>query len=263
MIREPVPTPSSVPPAPVPSVPPVPPVPPVPSWLERVEPRLAAALAARRRSLPDPVAGVAAAADWFATFTPPAHPPRRSAVLMLFGPSTPPSTGLGDLLLTERAHTLRSHAAQVVCPGGHVEPGDDGPVAAALREAHEEAGLDPASVQVVAELPALYLHPAQMAVHPVLAWWPRPHRVRVVDTREVAQVLVADVGELLDPERRFTVVAPGHYRGPGFEVGGLVVWGFTAALIDALGELAGIAPAWDEHRTRALPGYLASAYWPD
>lgn len=238
-------------------------MPPVPPWLQRVEPRLAAALASRQRSHPDPVAGVAAAADWFATFPPPLHPRRRSAVLMLFSPGTSGGTGLGDLLLTERAHTLRSHAAQVVCPGGHLEPGDDGPVAAALREAHEEVGLDPASVQVVAELPALYMHPAEMAVHPVLAWWPRPHPLRVVDAREVAQVLVAEVAELLDPDRRFTVVAPDHYRGPGFEVGGLVVWGFTAALIEAVGELAGIAPAWDGHRTRALPGYLASAYWPD
>ena len=53
------------------------------------------------------------------------------------------------MLLIERAHDMRSHAGQVAFPGGAVDPGDDGAVAAALREAVEETGLDPAGVRGV------------------------------------------------------------------------------------------------------------------
>lgn len=72
--------------------------------------------------------------------------PRRGAVLILFGesPAGP------DLLLTERAHHMRSHPGQISFPGGSIDPGET-PLQAALREAEEETGLDPAQVRVVAE----------------------------------------------------------------------------------------------------------------
>jgi 8-oxo-dGTP pyrophosphatase MutT (NUDIX family) len=65
---------------------------------------------------------------------------RRGAVLMLFGDG---ENG-GELLLTERAHHMRSHPGQVSFPGGSIDPGET-PVEAALREAQEETGLDPAA----------------------------------------------------------------------------------------------------------------------
>ena len=78
---------------------------------------------------------------------------RRSAVLILFGegPRGP------DVLLIEKSAHLRSHAGQPAFPGGGVDPGDDYPVGTALREAEEEAGIDPAGVRVLATLPELFL----------------------------------------------------------------------------------------------------------
>ena len=76
---------------------------------------------------------------------------RPGAVLVLFGED--PDAG-PDILLIERAHDMRSHAGQPAFPGGAVDDDDSGPVAAALREAVEETGLDPAGVDVLAELPA-------------------------------------------------------------------------------------------------------------
>src|SRR6185312_6511925 len=107
------------------------------------------------------------------------------AVLMLFadGPAGP------DVLLIERAHTLRSHAGQPAFPGGAIDPEDDGAVGAALREAHEEAGIEPASVEIVAELPQLFIPVSGFVVTPVLAWWRDPHDVEPVDTSEVAAVV--------------------------------------------------------------------------
>ena len=69
--------------------------------------------------------------EWFSTYAPPDGEGRRSAVLILFGPDP---RGGEDVVLTERAHTLRSHPGQVAFPGGRLDPGDDGSVGAALPD---------------------------------------------------------------------------------------------------------------------------------
>ena len=192
-------------------------------------------------------------AGYFSRFLPPDEGGRQSAVLILFGPG---AHGGEDVVLTERSHSMRSHAGQVSFPGGAIDPSDSGPVSAALREAQEEVGLDPSGVQVVAELPALYLAPSNFVVTPVLAWWARPSRIRVVDHLEVAQVLRAPLSELTDPARRFTVTHPSGFVGPAFDVDGLLVWGFTAGLLSKVIELAGLERSWDRADHRPLPPHL-------
>ena len=186
-------------------------------------------------------------------FTPPDTGGRHSAVLVLFGegPSGP------DVLLIERAHTLRSHAGQPAFPGGALDPEDgdpagDGPVAAALREAEEEVGLDAASVDVLGVLPALWLPPSGFVVHPVVAHWRAPHDVDVVDAAEVAAVARVPIAELVDPASRLRVTHPSGWIGPAFEVRGLLVWGFTAGLLDRLLALGGWERPWDTSRRRPL-----------
>jgi len=194
--------------------------------------------------------------EWFATYAPPEDHERRSAVLILFGPD---AAGGEDVVLTERAHTLRSHPGQVSFPGGRIDPEDDGSVAAALREAEEEVGLDPVGVEVLATFPDIFLTPSQNAVTPVLAWWPVPAAVGVVDRGEVERVVRVRVADLLDPANRFTTVF-GPFRGPGFEVDGLFVWGFTAMLLSSLFELSGIALPWDQSLERGLPERVRSPW---
>ncbi len=106
---------------------------------------------------------------------------------------------------------------------------------------------------MITTLPALYLPPSGFVVRPVLAWWRHPHPVSAVAVDEVASVAVVPVTELVDPANRFQVVHPSGFRGPGFEAGGLFIWGFTAGLLDRLLALAGWARAWDRTRERALP----------
>jgi 8-oxo-dGTP pyrophosphatase MutT (NUDIX family) len=182
---------------------------------------------------------------------PPGGAPQRSAVLLLFGEA---QDGSGpDILLTERSATLRSHAGQVSFPGGRIDPDDGGPRAAALREAQEETGLDPAGVTVVGNLPELYLPVSDHAVTPVLAWWARPSPVKVVDPGEVARVARVPVAELVDPVSRFRVHHPSGFVGPGFGVRGLFVWGFTAGILDRVINLAGWERPWDARRVEQLP----------
>jgi len=193
---------------------------------------------------------------FFSRFLPPAEGGRQSAVLILFGPN---AEGGEDVVLTERSHSMRSHAGQVSFPGGAIDPIDSGPVSAALREAQEEVGLDPAGVEIVAELPALYLPPSNFVVTPVLAWWAKPSPISIVDHLEVARVLRAPLSELTDPARRFTVSHPSGFVGPAFDVDGLLVWGFTAGLLSKVIELAGLERSWDRGDHRPLPPNIIGA----
>jgi 8-oxo-dGTP pyrophosphatase MutT (NUDIX family) len=182
-------------------------------------------------------------------FLPPETGGRHSAVLILFGegPNGP------DVLYIERAATLRSHAGQPAFPGGAQDEGDADPVAAALREAEEEVGLDPAGVEIVGTLPDLFLPPSGFVVTPVIAWWRDPHDVHPVDEAEVAAVARVPLAELADPANRLRVTHPSGFLGPAFEVGGMLVWGFTAGLTDRLLALGGWERPWDTSRTRELP----------
>jgi 8-oxo-dGTP pyrophosphatase MutT (NUDIX family) len=201
---------------------------------------------------------------------PPVHGGRASAVLVLFaaGPQTAEPRAAGpqaagpqaagpqgngpeptandpDLLFIQRSADLRLHAGQPAFPGGAIDAADDGPVAAALREAAEEVGVDPAGVDVVGTLPELFIPRTGFRVVPVLAWWREPSAVAPVDPAEVAAVERISVSELADPQTRVTVRGPAGYLGPAFRVRGLLIWGFTAILVDRLLALAGWERPWD------------------
>jgi 8-oxo-dGTP pyrophosphatase MutT (NUDIX family) len=206
--------------------------------------------------------------------TPPADGGGRpSAVLILFGDGVAASEHSGDggvvgehsadghvdersgpdLLLIQRSDDLRLHAGQPAFPGGAIDADDSGPVAAALREAVEETGLDPEGVVVVGVLPELFIPRTKFRVVPVLAWWRRPSAVAPVDVGEVAAVERIRVSELADPAVRVMVRNPGGYASPAFRVRGMLIWGFTALLIDRLLALGGWEVPWDHSVVVDLP----------
>lgn len=184
-----------------------------------------------------------------ALMRPPAGRGRRAAVLLLFGegPFGP------DILLIQRSMLGRRHAGQPAFPGGGVDPGDDGPIGAALREAQEETGLDPAGVTVVGTMPEVYVARSANRVTPVLAWWHTPCPVHPAAPDEVDAVERVPIAELVDPRNRLRLRGPGGYIGPAFRVRGLLVWGFTGRLLSGVLAAAGFERPWDRSRIEDLP----------
>jgi 8-oxo-dGTP pyrophosphatase MutT (NUDIX family) len=205
---------------------------PLPGWWEPLRTRAAAART-----------------EDFTRWSTPPHGGRPSAVLILLADRD----GAPDVLVLERAATMRTHAGQPAFPGGKVDPGDRDPTATALREAHEEVGVDPATVTPLAELPKLWIPVSDFVVTPVLAWWHDPHPVCPQDAAEVARVERLPVPELADPTNRLLVRHPGGYVGPAFRVGGMLVWGFTGGVLAKVLELGGWDRPWDRRRVADLP----------
>lgn len=205
-------------------------------------------------------AGTAPAPDprWRELVVEPGERVRKAAVLMLFGAlDNVPAVSEKllapadlDVLLLQRAQTLEDHPGQVAFPGGGIDPGESA-VNAALREAEEETGLNPAGVDVLGVMPELALPRGNFLVTPVLAWWAAQSPVRVVDYGESAQVFRVPVRDLLDPDNRVlaTVSRAGQsFQSPAFTVNGVVVWGFTGMILNQLFEQLGWAVPWDRTR---------------
>ena len=136
------------------------------------------------------------------------------------------------VILTERPKTMRKHPGQISFPGGRVDPGDDGPVAAALREAEEEIGLAPSDVDVIGTAD-LYRTITGFEVTPVIGVLP-PDLPLTPHPGEVASMFEAPLHYLLDPARHTirTVEWQGSERSY-YEIDwqGRRIWGATAAMI--------------------------------
>ena len=189
---------------------------------------------------------------------------RDAAVLVLFsGAPDAPAGALpqdADLLVTVRAASLRNHAGQAAFPGGAADPGDDGPVGTALREAAEETGVDISRLQPLATLERMFIPPSGFHVVPVLAYSPDPGPVRVVDPAETAVVARVPVRAFINPENRLLVYRrqnTSRFAGPAFLLNQMLVWGFTAQVISAILDVAGWAQPWNTDDVRELDAAMA------
>ncbi|WP_333618334.1 NUDIX hydrolase [Dietzia sp.] len=226
-----------------------------PAWLEPL------ALASRRGAVVDALPARRPPSE--GEDHPLGRPHRISAVLVLFSgdPAAPGPRPPNDakVLLTHRAATLGSHAGQISFPGGGAEEVDVTIADTALREAREETGLDPESVDVLAVTGPLYIPVSNYSVYPVLGYWREPGVVGVADEAETSQVLDVPLSELLDPAQRFTVRQSAGWQGPAFSIGELVLWGFTAGVFAAASEVAGWDLPWDDGDVRDLEAVLEAS----
>lgn len=146
-------------------------------------------------------------------------------------------------VLTRRSWELRHHRGEVSFPGGGRDPGDADLVATALREAHEEVGIDPRDVEVIGELDHLITVSSDRFIVPVVGVVHRLRGLRA-QTSEVDEIRVVAAVDLLRPGAHREEI---WQRSVGdrlvehpvnfFDLPPDVVWGATAAMLRQLFDL--------------------------
>lgn len=156
---------------------------------------------------------------------------REAAVLALFFPQESVPT----ILLTARHPDLKNHAGQISFPGGRREPDESLPDTA-LREAKEEVGLPPASVELLGTLTPLYIPPSNFCVYPFVGITHESPRLQPQDA-EVDAILRIPFPQLLAPEtlrRELWTLHGREVEVPFFSVGSYRIWGATAMMLAEL-----------------------------
>jgi 8-oxo-dGTP pyrophosphatase MutT (NUDIX family) len=144
--------------------------------------------------------------------------------------------GEWHLLLTRRTESVENHRGQVSFPGGVIEPGEDA-VQAALRETYEEIGVDPADVEILGTLDALYTV-TQFEVFPVVGLIPWPYPLQLHEV-EVARVFGVPIRWLADEDNLEVQTRASLLHGPRIPVlyykphDNEIVWGATARIIQS------------------------------
>jgi coenzyme A diphosphatase len=165
---------------------------------------------------------------------------RLAAVLALLIEEPEPS-----LLFTERATTLSRHAGEVSFPGGLAEPLDDGLATTALRETHEEIGVDPAMPDVLGALPAIHTFVSGILVTPFVAVVRSLPQLRV-SRAEIARVLTVPTATLsmLEEQRELHREGGRVWQGWWYETDQATIWGATGFMLHAFLEHARARAPW-------------------
>ncbi len=163
---------------------------------------------------------------------------RKAAVLLAV-------TGDARLVMIRRARDGGAHSGQMAFPGGAVESVDQSLEAAALREAHEEVGLDPSEVRLLGSLTPLYIPISNYTIYPVVGYITRlPHFV--CQPGEVDGVVVVSITELASSRGHLSPDAPGSAAGaPCYRTAACEIWGATAMIVEEFLSVLGDVGVWE------------------
>jgi len=149
------------------------------------------------------------------------------------------------IVFTQRTTHLTDHAGQISFPGGRVEPHDVNTAATALREAHEETGVDPGAIEILGTLPH-YTTGTGYRITPVVGWAPSALRYKP-DPSEVEEVFEVPAPFLLDPanHRQESAMYKGRMRNYyAIPFSERYIWGATAGMLITLSRVAAHAEGW-------------------
>lgn len=161
--------------------------------------------------------------------------PRKAAVLMLFYPKNE----VTHLALIVRNSYPGVHSSQIGFPGGKVEEYDADLKETALRETHEEVGIEPEKIQIIKSFSEIYIPPSNFLVAPFMGI-SNEELTFIPDLDEVKRVLEFSIEDFLDEKSVTKVKMTTSYATdievPAFMVDKYVVWGATAMMMSELKE---------------------------
>ena len=163
--------------------------------------------------------------------------PKRAGVMALFYPDYQEETRL--LLILRKAYE-GVHSNQIGFPGGKVEESDKDLKETALRETHEEVGVQPDEIEVIKELSEIYIPPSNFMVQPYLGIYPRP-KPFLIQESEVEALVEVYLRDFLDDSNHIEEILSTSYAKnihvPAYKLNGYTVWGATAMMMSEIKEL--------------------------
>lgn len=159
---------------------------------------------------------------------------RPSSVMIILYPD---DAGKINTIFTKRATYKGVHSGQIAFPGGKTEPFDPSLLHTALRETHEEIGVEIPENEILGKLTDLFVPPSNFIISPYVAFLPSPP-VTCGDSCEVAEIFSVPVADFLSPEaaiEQTCLTALGDYRPmPGYKFKNHFIWGATAMIFSEL-----------------------------
>ncbi|MEI7560129.1 MAG: CoA pyrophosphatase [Actinomycetes bacterium] len=135
------------------------------------------------------------------------------------------------LVLTRRRDDLRRHAGEFSFPGGRRDPGEKDLLATALRETHEEIGIEPTDVEIIGALQPTSTIATGFSLHPFVGLVPAG-AARIAEPAEVAEITVLDVAQLMSSaDRALLSRRDVAFRTAVYPLGDKFIWGATARIL--------------------------------
>lgn len=150
-----------------------------------------------------------------------------------------PEGGKIYLCLIKRPSTMTHHPGQISFPGGKVEKDDPSAEMAALREAHEEVGIDPSYVRIIGKLSELYVEVSKFLIHPFIAWCDQKPDF-IVNKSEVDELILLPINDLVANETIMETdmdTITGRLRIKYYPFKSQIIWGATAMILSELIEI--------------------------
>ena len=154
-----------------------------------------------------------------------------SVLLLLF-----PENGIFKICLIKRPMHMKNHAGQIALPGGRIEKGETA-LETALRETHEEIGIDISNIEILGSLSELYVEVSRFIIHPFVGWLPQKP-VFEINLNEVEKIILFPVNRFLTcPDEVELETVKGKLKVPCVQFEDEIIWGATAMILSEFYEI--------------------------